>query len=92
MLEVNHRLQRLKARARERLLSEEGVHHRRQRAIEPEAVFGQVKSNNRFTRLHLRTLAKAEVDYGLAAVAQTDLLDHLTAFFTQRAAGFQLAA
>ena len=69
VLEVNHRLQRLKARARERLLSEEGVHHRRQRAIEPEAVFGQVKSNNRFTRLRLRTLAKAEVDFGLAAVA-----------------------
>ena len=32
-------------------------------------MFGQVKSNNRFTRLRLRTLAKAEVDFGLAAVA-----------------------
>ncbi|WP_370627295.1 transposase, partial [Pontibacter sp. HSC-14F20] len=69
MIEVNHRLQRLKARARERLLSEEGVRHRRRRAIEPEAVFGQVKSNNRFTRFRLRTLAKAEVDFGLAALA-----------------------
>jgi transposase len=127
IIEVNHRLQRLKAKARERLLSQQGVYHRKQRAIEPEAVFGQVKSNNHFTRFRLRTLAKAEVDFGLAAVAHNlrklarkgvkafeqalkraasglsntlkqpamphaGLLDLLSAFFSQRAAAFQLAA
>ncbi|CAM3867032.1 Transposase DDE domain-containing protein [Pontibacter korlensis] len=90
-------------------------------------MFGQVKSNNRFTRFRLRTLAKAEVDFGLAAVAHNlrkiarkgvkafeealeraaagllrpheqpggaagGLLDHLFAFFSPRAADFQLAA
>lgn len=64
VIEVNHKLNSLRAKARELLLSQEGVRHRR--AVEPEAVFGQLKGNNRF---RLRTLAKVEVDFGLAAVA-----------------------
>jgi len=70
-IEVNHKLRRYKAQARERLLSEEGVVHRKKRAIEPEAVFGQLKGNNRFTRFRLRTLAKVEVDFALAAISHT---------------------
>jgi len=50
-------------------LSEEGVKLRKNRAIEPEAVFGQLKSNNRFNRFKLRTLPKVNVEFGLAAIA-----------------------
>jgi len=39
---------------------------RKNRAIEPEAVFGQLKSNNLFT---LRKLPKVNVDFGLTAIA-----------------------
>ena len=68
-IEVNHKLRRYKAKARERLLSEEGIRLRGQRAIEPEAVFGQLKSNNRFNRLKLRSLRKVDIDLGLTSIA-----------------------
>lgn len=67
-IEVNHKLRSYKAKARERLLSEEGIKLRGQRSIEPEAVFGQLKSNNNFNRLRLRGLRKVEIDLGLASI------------------------
>lgn len=42
-IEVNHTLDDYKARARELLTSEQGIKHRSNRPIEPEAVFGQIK-------------------------------------------------
>ena len=42
-IEVNHRNDELKARARERLISGRGLEHRSRRPVEPEAVFGQIK-------------------------------------------------
>ena len=45
IIEVNHTLNEYKRQAKERLLSEEGIRHRGQRCIEPEAVFGQMKHN-----------------------------------------------
>lgn len=68
-IEVNHKLKKFKAQAREKLLSEEGIKLRGQRAIEPEAVFGQLKGNNSFNRLRLRSLRKVDVDLGLASIA-----------------------
>lgn len=68
-IEINHKLNRYKNKARQLLLSEEGIWHRGKRAIEPEAVFGQLKSNNRFNRLKLRGLKKAEVEIGLASIS-----------------------
>lgn len=69
MIEVNHRLQELKRKARERLLSETGLYHRSKRPIEPEAVFGQMKSNNKFNRFTLRGLPKVEIEFGLMVLA-----------------------
>ena len=48
--------------ARELLMSDEGLHHRSRRPIEPEAVFGQIKYDNRFKRFNYRgrTMVKAE--------------------------------
>lgn len=67
-IEVNHRLKELKQKARERLLSEKGLEHRSKRPIEVEAVFGQLKSNNKFNRFTLRGLEKVEIEFGLMAL------------------------
>lgn len=68
-IEINHNLRRHKAIARNRLMSEEGKKLRSRRAIEPEAVFGQLKSNNKFNRFKLRGLLKVEIEFGLAGIA-----------------------
>lgn len=68
-IEVNHRLGELKRKARERLMGETGLYHRSKRPIEPEAVFGQMKSNNKFNRFTLRGLPKVEIEFGLMALA-----------------------
>ena len=69
LIEVNHRLNQLKAKARARLLSEEGLYHRSKRPVEVEAVFGQIKSNNKFTRFSMKGLEKVAVEFGLMAIA-----------------------
>jgi hypothetical protein len=69
IIELNHRLNEYRRQARERLLSEEGLEHRSKRPIEPEAVFGQVKSNNNFNRFSLRGLPKVEVEFGLITIS-----------------------
>ncbi len=50
IIEVNHRLKEYKAKATQRLTSEEGIKHRRRRCIEPEAVFGQMKADYGYKR------------------------------------------
>ena len=67
-IEVNHRLNELKAQARSLLTSEKGIKHRSKRPIEVEAVFGQMKSNNKFSRFTLRTLEKVNIEFGLMAI------------------------
>lgn len=68
-IEVNHRLRRHKQKAREKLLSEKGVEHRRKRAVEPEAVFGQIKYNKGFNRFKLRGMDGVTLEFGLIAIA-----------------------
>ena len=68
-IEVNHTLDNYKARARELLTSEQGIKHRSNRPIEPEAVFGQIKECGRFRRLRLKGLTGAKIDFGLKALA-----------------------
>lgn len=68
-IEVNHRLNALKFKAKERLNSEKGKQHRSKRPIEVEAVFGQLKSNNKFTRFTLKGFEKIQIEFGLMALA-----------------------
>ena len=68
-IEVNHTLDDYKARARELLTSEQGLKHRSNRPIEPEAVFGQIKECGKFRRLRLRGLTGAKIEFGLKALA-----------------------
>lgn len=68
-IEVNHTLDDYKARARELLNSEQGLAHRSNRPIEPEAVFGQIKECGKFRRLRLKGLTGAKIEFGLKALA-----------------------
>lgn len=68
-IEINHRLNQLKAQAKERLLSDKGLYHRSKRPVEVEAVFGQLKSNNKFNRFTMRGLDKVDIEFALMAIA-----------------------
>ena len=68
-IEINHRLVHLKAQVKERLLSEKGLYHRSKRPVEVEAVFGQMKSNNKFNRFTMRGLEKVNIEFALMAIA-----------------------
>ena len=67
-IEVNHRLNELKERARNLLTSEKGLEHRSKRPIEVEAVFGQLKYNNDFNRFTFKGLEKVELEFLLMAL------------------------
>ena len=69
ILEVNHRLNKLKAETRELLESEVGDKLRRKRKTDVEPVFGNIKQNMRFTRFMLRGIKKVGVEMGLLAFA-----------------------
>ena len=69
IIEVNYKLNEYKRKARERLLSEEGVYHRGQRCIEPEAAFAQIKHNSGWNRFRLRGLDKVKIEFALVAIA-----------------------
>src|SRR5690606_25428314 len=66
---VNHRLNQLKAGAKARLLCKKGIYHRSKRPVEVEAVFGQLKSNNKFNRFTMRGLDKVDIEFALMAIA-----------------------
>lgn len=67
-IEINHNLQRLKAKARENLESEKGKEIYAKRCIEPEPVFGNIKQNKNFKRSSLRKLPKINIEFGLVAI------------------------
>jgi transposase len=69
IIEVNHRLGKYKQQAREKLLSEEGIHHRKQRPQDVEAAIGNIKQNKGFRRFLLRGKHKIAVELGLICLA-----------------------
>ena len=68
IIQVNHKLNRHRQKAKELLESEIGITKRRER-WKVEAVFGNIKHNKGFKRFNLRGLEKAEVEVGLIALA-----------------------
>ena len=68
VIQINHRLNQLRESARKLLNSEKGKEHRSKRPIEVEAVFGQLKSNNKFNRFTLRGLDKVNVEFLLMSI------------------------
>ena len=69
IIEVNHRLNGYKRKARELLTSEEGIRHRGRRCIEPEAVFGQIKFNMAYRRFRHFGKDKVTMDFAFFAIA-----------------------
>jgi transposase len=69
IIEVNHRLNEYKQKARELLTSEDGIKHRGRRCIEPEAVFGQMKSNMAYRRFRHFGKDKVTMDFAFFAIA-----------------------
>ena len=68
-IEVNHRLNRYKKKASELLTSEEGVRHRGRRCVEPEAVFGQMKTDMAYKRFRHFGKDKVTMDFAFFAIA-----------------------
>ena len=70
IIEINHELIKYKQMATEKLNSEEGIKHRKQRPVDVEPVFGNIKNNHHFKRFMLRRKEKVAVEFGLLALAQ----------------------
>ena len=69
IIEVNHRLDGYRRKAKERLTSEEGIKHRGRRCIEPEAVFGQMKYDMAYKRFRHFGIDKVKMDFAFFAIA-----------------------
>lgn len=69
IIERNYNLIRLKAKARTKLTSQQGIEKRKQRCHDVEAVFGNIKQNMNFKRFMLRTIEKVNVEIRLVAMA-----------------------
>ena len=65
IINVNHRLDKLRKEARALLDSEIGQYYRRRRLAEVESVFAQIK-NRDFRRFHVRGLDNVNMEFGLA--------------------------
>ncbi|HEY3430699.1 MAG TPA: IS1182 family transposase [Cyclobacteriaceae bacterium] len=66
---INHRLRKLRAQANTRLISEEGIKHRKKRPADIEPVFANIKHNKNFKRFMLKGITKVEIETGLLAIA-----------------------
>ena len=65
VIERNERWLRLKQKARRTLEDEKYIELRKQRSVEVETVFGQIKGNLGYRRFLLRGTAKASTEWGL---------------------------
>ncbi len=68
-IEINHNLNRLKAKAENRLKSKRGIKKRKQRCHDTEPVFANIKNNHHFRRFMLRGIDKVSIETGLLAIA-----------------------
>lgn len=69
MIQVNEKLEDYKQQARENLGTEKGILLKKQRSIEIESCFGDIKHNMGFRRFHLRGLKKVKAEITLVAMA-----------------------
>jgi transposase len=69
LIKVNEKLETYKQLARENLNNQHGIGLRKQRCIEIESCFGDIKHNMGFRRFHLRGIKKVETEFSLVAMA-----------------------
>jgi transposase len=68
-IQVNEKLEDYKQQARENLGTEKGIKLKKQRSIEIESCFGDIKHNMGFRRFHLRGLKKVKTEITLVVMA-----------------------
>jgi transposase len=69
IIQINEKLEKYRQQARENLRTEKGFQLRKQRSIEIESCFGDIKHNMEFRRFHLRGLKKVKTEITLVAMA-----------------------
>lgn len=69
IVDINHRLRKLKQQANAKLKSKKGIGYRKKRAADIEPVFGNLKHNKNFKRFMLKGLDKVAIETGLLALA-----------------------
>jgi len=68
-IQINKKLERYKTLARDRLNSPEGIKLRKQRGVDVETPFGDVKHNGKYRRFILRGIKKVKIEAGLLSIA-----------------------
>lgn len=68
-IQINEKYERYKKEASERLNTPYGKELRKQRGVEVESVFGNIKHNGNHKRFNLRGLEKVRIEAGLWAIA-----------------------
>lgn len=58
-----------KLQARERLNTEKGIALKKQRSVDVESSFGDIKYNQSYSRFRLRSLKKVNIEWGLIAIS-----------------------
>ncbi len=69
VIEINTNYRRLKEKSKANLKSEKGIKKRKQRSVDVEPVFGNIKQNKGFRRFMLRGSKKVTTEFGLLAIA-----------------------
>lgn len=68
-IQINRNLEYYKAQMRSNLTSEKGISLRKQRNVDVEPVFGDIKWNQGYTRFRLRGKEKVSVEVGLISIS-----------------------
>jgi transposase len=76
-IKVNEKLENYKQQARQNLNSEKGIILRKQRGVDIESCFGDIKHNMNFRRFHVRGLEKVKTEWTIVAMAHNLKKIHL---------------
>jgi transposase len=69
IIEVSHKGNYLRKKAKDKLESEKGIYYRKKRCADVEPIFANMKQNKNFKRFLLRGIEKVAVEIGLVAMA-----------------------
>lgn len=77
LIKVNEKLETYKQQARNNLKSDKGIMLRKQRGVEIESCFGDIKHNMGFRRFHVRGIEKVKTEWTFVAMAHNLRKIHL---------------
>lgn len=66
---LNSTWEKFKTQARQRLFTEKGINLKKQRSVDVESTFGDIKYNQGYNRFRLRGLKKVNIEWGLIAIS-----------------------